>query len=223
MALLATYVLLLWFVHLALPLQRIGLGSEPTSQFLAIFTGLGMLGYPELLQLCPSIILLWVRWKYGKAVLRYCWRLICYCCGLFIWLYLCIGLVWAVSSSRDDCAHQGQQQRETVSHGGIQTWKHCKLHENRHIPRSTLGGSFFDRRLVAYVDTGNKANTATPREAFQVLYPDGRGAVQRKTLRIQGFTGALSTSLMVSLVPTKSRCESPLMQLSSIANTNIAS
>jgi hypothetical protein len=55
------------------------------------------------------------------------------------------------------------------------------------------------------------------------LYPDGRGAVQRKTLRIQGFTGALSTSLMVSLVPTKSRCESPLMQLSSIANTNIAS
>ena len=49
---------------------------------------------------------------------------------------------------------------------------------------------FFDRRLVAHVDTGNKANTAIPREAFQVLYPDGRGVVQKNAVRIQGFTGA---------------------------------
>ena len=71
------------------------------SMTVAICIGLWMLGYPELLRHCRSIIVLWVAWKYGKTLLWHYWRLIYYCTGLFIWHYLCKGLVWAVSPRRN--------------------------------------------------------------------------------------------------------------------------
>ena len=55
--------------------------------------------------------------------------------------------------------HQ-QQQQQPVAGRVIQTYKYCKLYDNRSILRTTFDGLFLRRRFVAHVDTGNRATTA---------------------------------------------------------------
>lgn len=152
---------------------------------MAICIGLWMLVYPEsFIRLLCTILLLGVMLKYWKTTLWFFLWYLYYCSGLFI-------LVWAVSPSQE----QGQPQQEPVPrrHGVIHTWEYCKLYDNQHIPRSTLKSSFFGRRFVAHIDTGNRACTVITREAFEALYPRGQGAVQKGTQCIRGFQGTTAT------------------------------
>jgi hypothetical protein len=146
----------------------------------------GILTDSKFLQRCCGIVMLWALKKYWKTALWLFWQYLYYCSGLFIWHYIfkrvahiCCSLCLCKEqyATGPSCPNADQKQHRmhmasstppphhAQAYGIIQTWKYCKIYDSCNVPRSFLGS----RRFVAHVDTGNRANTAISKAAFQAL------------------------------------------------------
>ena len=160
--------------------------------------------------------MLWALKKYWKTALWLFWQYLYYCSGLFIWHYIfkrvahiccSVCLCKEQYATGPSCPNADQKQHRmhmasstppphhAQAYGIIQTWKYCKIYDSCNVPRSFLGS----RRFVAHVDTGNRANTAISKAAFQALFPGGRGAVCKGSQWVQGATGTCEYQPVVEI------------------------